>query len=71
MHDSSQYSHNKVLLFQCAVLCCVVQGEWSDRFQAALEGPSTGTLTDEQAAEALAELQVGVGGGGGEGRGGN
>jgi hypothetical protein len=49
-----------------ALLCVppfIPQGEWPDRWQAALEGLATGTLSEEAAAEALGDLQVGAKGG--------
>lgn len=39
----------------------LLQGEWADRWQSALEGPSTGAMSEEDAAEALTDLQVSTG----------
>jgi hypothetical protein len=56
------------LLITGRILClsvfmsCVLphsQGEWVTRWQSALEGPGNGSLSEEAAAEALADLQVG------------
>ena len=40
----------------CAL--CRAQGEWQDRLQAVLGAPSAGTMTDEEAADALTDLQA-------------